>query len=312
MPAHFWTPAQRAAALVRDRTGASIPVDLIEVVDSFADMERAEWPNAAVDGITVNCAGARPRIFYRGAVDDLRTRFTIAHELGHAVLPWHIGTAQCVMPAAAGSAARRSSAEREADEFAAELLLPRNWLRRLVRDHRGDLTPVLSDVGLAQASATASLIALERILTVGWALQMNNQPLILAHLFGQSMDRAEADRTAFASGAVEVHQQTIRWWRLFDLPAMPDVPEDKSSAYASLDRAWASGGGGGRNTKSIDSSVSATIGVLGGLFETEVAFGYLLHRLRLNGDSTLAENPDFQEWLVWKSVQGASQFKVWG
>jgi RNA-directed DNA polymerase len=34
-----------------------------------------------------------------------------------------------------------------------------------------------------------------------------------------------------------VHRQRIRWWRLFEVPPLPQLPPDKETAYVMLDRA---------------------------------------------------------------------------
>jgi len=55
-----------------------------------------------------------------------RKRFTVAHELGHFCIPSHKKSAvRCVSPETARDGTTRDS-EREANDFAAELLLPRS------------------------------------------------------------------------------------------------------------------------------------------------------------------------------------------
>lgn len=64
----------------------------------------------------------RPYIFLSTAKSAERSRFDLAHELGHLVL--HSG----LTPSDEGE----RNAEREADQFASELLVPRIWLRSTV------------------------------------------------------------------------------------------------------------------------------------------------------------------------------------
>lgn len=301
---------QRVASLIRNRSNAGVPVNIVEVAAQFADIEQADWPQESVDGITINCSDPRPQIFYRGDADVRRVRFTIAHELGHAVIPWHIGTAECAMAGWSGS--QRSGVERQADEFAAELLMPTDWLRTSIRQHGPDLSLVLADVESARASATASLIAVSNILPTGWALQLNNNELVFPHDYRRSMTRAQADSCSFASGMAAVHQQTIRWWRLFEIPALPEVPPDKASAYVMFDRAWGNYGHNAPARKSIDGRVSAVLGSLGGLLDIETALGYLLYRLQPLGQTDhLYSSDDFRGWLTWKAHQGASELRTW-
>lgn len=299
MLSHNRVAARRAAALVRHRTGAGIPVNVLDVASQFADVERADWPAESVDGITVDCSSARPKIFYRGDPSGLRTRFTIAHELGHAVIAWHIGSAECAMPKGSPD---RSPLEQEADHFASELLLPSDWLKKTIIRCHADLDSVLADIVTAQASATASMIALATALPMGWALQLNNQELVATHDFYRKLTRSEADGFATASGRVEVHQQTVRWWRLFEVPPLPDVPGTKASASLMLDRAWASSGEHSSGRKSLDGKISGMLGNSADVLDLETGFGYLLWRLG-EEKSRLYDTPDFRSWLAWKASQ---------
>jgi hypothetical protein len=301
-------PWRKLAGLVQHRTSATVPIDPLAVATEFADIERADWREESVDGITINCSDLRPQIFYRGDPSDLRTRFTIAHELGHAVIPWHTGSAECAMPMPHYP---RSITEREADEFAAELLIPTDWLRHAIRIHNADLDLVLADIAQAKASATASIIALATVLPIGWALQMNNNAVSATHDYGRQLSRREADRIAPASGLVQLHEQSVRWWRLFELVPIPEIPDDKEIAYTCFERAYADLGHATRTMKSIDGSVSAVLGGLGGLLQFEVAYGHLMWRLTHSQDAPLFHTADFRKWLAWKVLLGTRQLKTW-
>jgi hypothetical protein len=295
--------AGNAATLVRQRTGAGIPVDVVAVASEFVDIERADWPVASVDGITINCSSPRPQVFYAGDPEALRTRFTIAHELGHAVMAWHIGTAECAMQQR--TSFERSPLEQEADYFASELLLPSDWLKETVVRRRANLDLVLQDVAQARASATASMIAISSVLPQGWALQLNNQPLAVTREFGPTLDRDQAEERSSASGWGVLHNQTIRWWRLFDVPPLPAIPSDKETAYIMLDRAWGDHGHTAPSRKSIDGKVSGLLGAnLNRALDLETGFGYLLFKL---GADALYETPDFRGWLAWKAANRLTQ-----
>jgi hypothetical protein len=283
---------------VRRRSCAGIPVDVFEVASQFAAIERADWPVTSVDGLTINCSSARPQIFFAGDPEALRTRFTIAHELGHAVMAWHIGTAECAM--SQSDSLQRSPLEQEADHFASELLLPSDWLKETVVRRHADLDLVLTDVAEARVSATASMIALASVLPQGWALQLNNNPLVVTRQYGPTLSRRDAQRLSSASGAVELHQQTIRWWRLFDVAPLPELPPDKATAYAMLDRARGDYGHTAPSRKSIDATVSGLLGAnMNGALDLETGYGYLLFKL---GADPLYESPDFRGWLAWKAA----------
>ena len=75
-------------------------------------------------------------IVVRGATNERRRRFTIAHEIGHFVL--HPGRLAPERGGAVNEAWRLQ--EREADQFAAELLMPEDLVRAAVVEHGGDVS----------------------------------------------------------------------------------------------------------------------------------------------------------------------------
>ena len=73
----------------------------------------------------------------------VRKRFTVAHELGHFCIPTHNRRAiRCVSPELSRDDSARG-AEREASEFAAELLMPRKLVQPLVTTGAIDLLRAL-------------------------------------------------------------------------------------------------------------------------------------------------------------------------
>jgi hypothetical protein len=106
---------QRLAALLVERLGISPPVDVYAVAARMADVESDLIPGSC-DGVVVGLSGGRKRPLIVVARDapPRRTRFTLAHEIGHVALPWHIGTAACDTGLLV-----RDPAEIEANRFAA-------------------------------------------------------------------------------------------------------------------------------------------------------------------------------------------------
>ena len=79
-------------------------------------------------------------IFYHPAARPERRRFTIAHELGHFVLHRErYGEFNCSKEAIYSGLDSLVAIEREADEFAGNLLMPGNLLRQRLADRRVDL-----------------------------------------------------------------------------------------------------------------------------------------------------------------------------
>lgn len=82
-----------------------------------------------------------------------RRRFTAAHELGHASIPWHFNSEYWCTANDIESYHATRKVEREANEFAAELLLP----ERVVREH---LRRRVASMDLAREIADAYGISL--------------------------------------------------------------------------------------------------------------------------------------------------------
>jgi Zn-dependent peptidase ImmA (M78 family) len=83
-----------------------------------------------VDGLCrdLKRPGVRPQIWINRSLGHHRRRFTIAHEIGHVIIPWHTGT--IVDDLDADDPSEHSDyfhMEGEANRFAAELLMPRAW-----------------------------------------------------------------------------------------------------------------------------------------------------------------------------------------
>lgn len=103
------------------------PYDLEQLARVYGDLEYLDLP-FGVDGITIGIgAAAKPRILINSSAPVTRRKFTLAHEIGHIVIPWHTGTIVSHLENAEVDAAY-SLMETEANRFAAELLMPSDWL----------------------------------------------------------------------------------------------------------------------------------------------------------------------------------------
>lgn len=125
---------------------AQLKLELNEVeVDGFdGALIRAE-------GVSFGAIAVR-----RGILEEGRKNFTIAHEIGHYVLPGHEKCDDVCLDTDIGnwSDAGRQL-EREADEFAAELLIPTSY----ARPRFSETTPSLQTISALAADCRASLSA---------------------------------------------------------------------------------------------------------------------------------------------------------
>jgi hypothetical protein len=123
---------RRQAARLLDSAGVSRePVDLRQVVSAL-NLElvaRARAPFSGEAGLEP--VGDGRAIVLSGAGGERRRRFTIAHEIGHFVLHPELS-----LPERGGLVTEAGRAvEREADAFAAELLMPEDLVREAALEH---------------------------------------------------------------------------------------------------------------------------------------------------------------------------------
>jgi Zn-dependent peptidase ImmA (M78 family) len=129
-------PEQRIAKRLHERFDLKMPVDVSGLAARYADVRRAEFP-VDVDGVSVGLKqpGVKPRIYLNKAKPRRRQRFTLAHELGHVLIPWHVGTiVDDVDVEESDEHSRYWDMEEEANRFATELLMPESAVRTLWRE----------------------------------------------------------------------------------------------------------------------------------------------------------------------------------
>lgn len=166
-------PEQRAASRLRDRLGLKPPIDIESVVRQFADLERDDLP-ANCDAVVLRTGRSRPRplILLDERKPPRRRRFTLAHELGHLTIPWHLGTVACHTDGyVILGEGLYGVTEAEANRFASEFLLPAAWLADIVSS-AVSLKEMLGAVRVADLSPLATAFALTQVLPPGFLFLM--------------------------------------------------------------------------------------------------------------------------------------------
>lgn len=94
-----------------------------------------------------------------------RKRFTLAHELGHIIIPWHNGDVKCDTDTPynhIGGKTLLDTQELEANIFASELLMPHDWLAAQIANSQQAFQDIIIGIqNIAQTSVMACLYALE-------------------------------------------------------------------------------------------------------------------------------------------------------
>ena len=119
-----------AKALLRELRITDVPE--IRAVARDLNLELNEIDVEGFDGVLIRADGVPfGAIAIRGAIrEEGRKNFTIAHEIGHFVLPGHEEfNSPCLSSDVGNWSDVGKVREREADEFAAELLMPTSFVR---------------------------------------------------------------------------------------------------------------------------------------------------------------------------------------
>ncbi|WP_103919762.1 ImmA/IrrE family metallo-endopeptidase, partial [Candidatus Venteria ishoeyi] len=148
-------PEENMARRLLQRHGLTPPFNLEALVSNYANLDKRGFPTDA-DGISIGIdGGTTPEIILNTKHYPTRQRFTLAHELGHIIIPWHTGTivSHTQLSISTEVKCEYRVMETEANRFAAELLLPTDWINLLYSNSNNIcqfLKKVLKDSGASQ------------------------------------------------------------------------------------------------------------------------------------------------------------------
>lgn len=153
-------PEERMAARLVERLNLKPPIDVERLCRGFADLSFKDFP-IEIDGLCLDLkvSGKRPKIWVSTDIPPVRRRFTLAHEIGHIIIPWHTGTIiDDIEAPRSREQGRYREMEAEANRFAAELLMPSVWATGLSERsiHAADLMHSIREI--AQVSFPAAFL----------------------------------------------------------------------------------------------------------------------------------------------------------
>lgn len=159
--------SEKIAQLVFKRNDLKLPVDIENLAKAHTELKFIHFPDYfKLDGICFK-KGTRPKILVNTNLAANRMRFTIAHELGHLFIPSHIGVIPCSIDDLESSENNVNwHFEREANEFASELLIPKTWVRDVIKEHlNSNSTEIFHEViRKAKVSVEAACISISKCL----------------------------------------------------------------------------------------------------------------------------------------------------
>jgi hypothetical protein len=229
-------PEEKVAQRFSQIRGIKPPVDVEVLVRELADLEEDSLPGG-YDAVTLDKSGRhpRPRVIIEKNQPATRRIFTLGHEIGHIVIPWHYGTDFCRLDSAARLGDRLTAdVEAQANHFAAELLMPTKWVERLIKAEAGleNLVEAVKAVGVSYHAASIRLVNLlpggalfvemdaERNVVRASASPSTHirLPEVGKPFRGAELNSLASERVSFVSGSSK-----IIWWRFPDKIASPKL-----------------------------------------------------------------------------------------
>ncbi|KAA3506218.1 ImmA/IrrE family metallo-endopeptidase [Agrobacterium vitis] len=123
-------PESIIACILRHHPDWAAPVPIEDLASSINIIDILEMETEEFEGgLTTDPDKRKGVILYKAGTKGGRRRFTIAHEIGHFLIPWHKGDQRCTKK---DMIERRietlvQKQETEANRFAAGILMPRPW-----------------------------------------------------------------------------------------------------------------------------------------------------------------------------------------
>jgi IrrE N-terminal-like domain len=233
-------PRKIAARLV-ERFGLAPPIDIRALIERYAEIEETSVPadcDALVIGLNQPTV-VLPRVIINRSKPRRRQRFSMGHELGHILIPGHVGLEVCFMEDAFYDTS--SDYEREAHAFASEVLMPTQWLTGLVNDST-DAGDVFTAAEVADVSAAAAMLAISRVLPPGHVVALMAPGLIVDMALaspgtvakvpreGEALDRRSIDPFAADGGALRFSGRGINWWAFEAEIGLPEETDERTAS----------------------------------------------------------------------------------
>ena len=245
-------PEEKTARLILNRFGERPPVNVRRIADEYATIKELPFP-VGCDAVTIREPGDRdrPRILINSNSTNFepRKRFTLSHEIGHIKIPWHYGSiAYHIDEGTASVSGNHYSYEVEAHRFASELLMPTDWVRRIIDDEMTIEKIFNRIVNDAEVSRTAARIKLMKNLPPGFVCAVYSPATGNFERIEESSNGClslfiePGDRTTLTrlTKALEFHAvdravfvyggNVVQWWRLDSYCEVPAIQETRSSS----------------------------------------------------------------------------------
>ncbi|MES9520635.1 ImmA/IrrE family metallo-endopeptidase [Streptomyces capoamus] len=314
---------KRLAATLIQRLNLSPPVDIFSVADLYASVEECDWPSSC-DGVALHLNSDRPKIFLKKIQNRRRMRFTLAHELAHVLLPWHVETIHCDTTQRSGDSEEDKpekanaigvSQEYQANTFASHLLVPRSFLSTIAPGYV-DSPEALERLERANVSAAAGAMALASHLPAGYAFLVRGMNRMIRspgtevpfslngslHTLRESLLEYSA-----RSGSVMHQEQQVEWFEFFETNApSPMIVDDRRSSEILITAlsSYPHAGDLSSAAQSITAKVGGVLSQRNDLSDADDIRMLLTYKFQADARyADLLDREEFQRYLTKRSVE---------
>jgi len=228
------SPVEYARNLLSELNIRSLPVYPRQIAKGLGILVWERDADSGYDGYLISADG-NWGIMLNGSIrSKARKRFTVAHELGHYYIDYHDGTNyQCFGRDIGSISSSIRQDEREANEFAVELLMPDEAFRRDIQQRDISLNAINSIAAKYGTSMTSTAIRYARCSPEACAIVVSEQCKIRYFAYSESFRR---ERSLFLSRNAPLRDGSCAK-KLFD--AELQIPEERGEVKAS---SWSANG----------------------------------------------------------------------
>lgn len=183
------TKPQKIAKKVIELRKLKPPINVFDVINLYAKLEFNSYIPHNFDGLCY-FAPDMPHIIINNNIPESRKKFTTAHELGHILIPGHRSINACNLELSLLDEDEYDEiyyeyieTEKEANDFASELLLPEDWLRETIYGLNSYKAMLQLIYSLTELSIQAITIKLIPHLRSGLVIYIDNMISGLGYVF---------------------------------------------------------------------------------------------------------------------------------
>ena len=218
------------------------PVDVAALIRRYADLHIERIP-FDVDGLCIDLKvpKKRPKVILNSNKSEVRQRFTLAHELGHLIIPWHVGNIiDQISDADEVDDFEYWMLEAEANRFASEVLMPTEWVSRMSLSYTAPPDALREIRQKAQTSAQAASLKLIQCLPPNFVYSRTEEGHIVASSKSPDTKADIPQRGSWAAPDIYPYASGYwvsgdhHWWKL-DAASAPTASDSSKSWREVLD-----------------------------------------------------------------------------